>query len=186
MNSHVATFRPRTFGSLQKQFITAALISMFVVQEAFSDDHKNVTRETIANSYQKQFNIKLQLMLTQIQGITPNPRLSEINSEGNLTSKSAEEVTLTELISVDETDKFEIVETRVKTMNFDNGSFKKHDSARIDLAGEWGLIRASNTNQPLTLRLNDDDQGALDKIEDNASNPSRISWVLITRQKELL
>ena len=186
MNSHVATFRPRTFGSLRKRFIIAALISMFVVQEAFRDDHKNVTREAIANSYQKQFNIKLQLILTQLQGITPNPRLSEINSEGDSTAKSAEEVALTELISVDETDKFEIVETPAKTMNFDNGSFKKHESARIDLAGEWGLIRASYTNQSLTLRFNDDDQGALDKIEDNASNPSRISWVLITRQTELL
>ena len=66
MNNDVITFRPITFGSLLGGFIIAALISVFVVQVAVHDDHKNVTRETIADSYQQQFNIKLQLVLAEL------------------------------------------------------------------------------------------------------------------------
>ena len=65
MNNDVLTFRPTTFSTLLGGFIIAALISVFVVQVGVHKDHKNVTRETISDNYQKQFNIKLQLIIPE-------------------------------------------------------------------------------------------------------------------------
>ncbi|MBC79970.1 MAG: hypothetical protein CMQ33_03975 [Gammaproteobacteria bacterium] len=66
MNNNVLTFRPISFSTLLGGFIIAALISMFVVQVRVHKDHKNVTRETIADNYQQQFNIKLQLVVAEL------------------------------------------------------------------------------------------------------------------------
>ena len=66
MNNNVLTFRPISFSTLLGGFIIAALISMFVVQVRVHKDQKNVTRETIAENYQQQFNIKLQLVVAEL------------------------------------------------------------------------------------------------------------------------
>ena len=66
MNNDVLTFRPTSFSTLLGRFIVAALISVFVVQVGVHKDHKNVTRETISDNYQKQFNIKLQLIVPEL------------------------------------------------------------------------------------------------------------------------
>ena len=66
MNNDVLTFRPITFSTLLGGFIIAALISVFVVHLGVDKDHKNVTRETISDNYQQQFNIKLQLVVTEL------------------------------------------------------------------------------------------------------------------------
>ena len=66
MNNDVLTFRPTTFSTLLGGFIIAALISVFVVHLGVDKDHKNVTRETISDNYQKQFNIKLQLVVAEL------------------------------------------------------------------------------------------------------------------------
>ena len=66
MNNDVLTFRPTTFSTLLGGFIIAALISVFVVHLGVDKDHKNVTRETISDNYQQQFNIKLQLVVAEL------------------------------------------------------------------------------------------------------------------------
>ena len=66
MNNNVLTFRSITFSTLLGGFIIAALISVFVVQVGVHKDHKNVTNETIADNYQQQFNIKLQLVVAEL------------------------------------------------------------------------------------------------------------------------
>ena len=98
MNRDISTFGPIPFGSLLGGFIVAALVSLFVVQGSINKDHVNATRENNADSYQQQFNIKLHMMLAQLQGVATNSRLIEITSKNNSTAKSAEEVALLELI----------------------------------------------------------------------------------------
>jgi len=68
-------------------------------------------------------------------------------------------------VRVDESRKFELVETLIKTGNFGDGKITTLDGIRVDFANGWGLVRASNTSAHITMRFEADDEDALHKLK---------------------
>lgn len=68
-------------------------------------------------------------------------------------------------VAVTNESKFSIVE-RLKTEgNFGDGQLTLVDGVRVDFAYGWGLVRASNTADELTLRFEANDETAMHKIK---------------------
>lgn len=68
-------------------------------------------------------------------------------------------------IPVDETRKFELVETLIQKGDFQNGKPITLDGLRVDFPKGWGLVRASNTSAALTLRFEAESEGVLEQLQ---------------------
>lgn len=68
-------------------------------------------------------------------------------------------------VSVDDADKFDLVDQLIDAADFEDASFTTIDGLRVDFSDGWGLVRASNTEPALTLRFEADDQETLDEIK---------------------
>ncbi len=68
-------------------------------------------------------------------------------------------------IAVDETKKFELIESVKKDADFQDGRLTLIDGVRVDFAYGWGLVRASNTAAELTLRFEADDEDSMHKLK---------------------
>ncbi len=62
-------------------------------------------------------------------------------------------------------DKFAIIEKLCDQMEFQDGTVSRVDGLRVEFAGGWGLVRASNTSSSLSLRFEADDDSTLKSIK---------------------
>jgi phosphomannomutase/phosphoglucomutase len=68
-------------------------------------------------------------------------------------------------ISVDENDKFEIIDAFKEKAAFPGGTLNTMDGLRVDYQDGWGLLRASNTTPKLVLRFEADSKTRLEEIK---------------------
>ena len=68
-------------------------------------------------------------------------------------------------ISVDENDKFEIIDAFKEKAAFPGGTLNMMDGLRVDYQDGWGLLRASNTTPKLVLRFEADSKTRLEEIK---------------------
>lgn len=68
-------------------------------------------------------------------------------------------------ISVDENNKFALVEKLAQSPILASGKHTTIDGVRVDYADGWGLVRASNTAAALTLRFEAKDEQTLNEIK---------------------
>ncbi len=68
-------------------------------------------------------------------------------------------------ISVDENDKFEIIDAFKEKAAFPGGTLNTMDGLRVDYQDGWGLLRASNTTPKLVLRFEADSKTRLEGIK---------------------
>ena len=76
-------------------------------------------------------------------------------------------------VPVPEAEKFALMETLARTLNFPDASLNHLDGIRADFADGWGLIRASNTTPNLVLRFEAEDADSLHDIRDLFRNALR-------------
>ena len=84
-------------------------------------------------------------------------------------AKLPENISTPELsIDVTETSKFKIIDSLIKTAQFNNLVEKiTLDGLRVEFTDGWGLVRASNTTPKLIVRFEADTKQALDRIQDS-------------------
>ena len=68
-------------------------------------------------------------------------------------------------VSVDENDKFEIIDEFKEIAAFPGGILNTMDGLRVDYQDGWGLLRASNTTPKLVLRFEADSKTRLEEIK---------------------
>jgi len=68
-------------------------------------------------------------------------------------------------ITVDEQQKFRLVQQLISEGDFDGGRITTIDGLRVDFPEGWGLVRASNTSPALTLRFEAESDDALTSIQ---------------------
>lgn len=68
------------------------------------------------------------------------------------------------LVSVDESEKFALIEKLKEQGDFGDADINTIDGLRIEYAAGWGLVRASNTSAALTLRFEAESDEALEHI----------------------
>lgn len=67
-------------------------------------------------------------------------------------------------VPVSEADKFPLIERVRAAAAFADAEIDTLDGVRVEFAGGWGLVRASNTEAAVSLRFEADDAGQLDAI----------------------
>lgn len=73
-------------------------------------------------------------------------------------------------IPVDESSKFDVVDTLQNSNHFDGGEITSLDGVRVDYPDGWGLVRASNTSAKLTARFEAESQEELERIQTQFSS----------------
>ncbi len=67
-------------------------------------------------------------------------------------------------LAVPEEDKFALIERVRAAADFEDAKIIDVDGLRVEFAGGWGLVRASNTEAVITLRFEADDEAQLEAI----------------------
>lgn len=92
-------------------------------------------------------------------------RLREQDLDSVLAAFEASVATAEIRLPVGEADKFALIERIRAAAAFDDARIDALDGLRVEFAGGWGLVRASNTESAVSLRFEADDAQQLDGIQ---------------------
>jgi len=104
-------------------------------------------------------------------GLYSAARLLEIvgsqgDSLADLLANFASSVATPEIhVTVEDGEKFSLIETVVDTADFEDVTLTTIDGLRVDFADGWGLVRASNTEPALKLRFEADSDESMDNMK---------------------
>ena len=91
---------------------------------------------------------------------------SQENGLSDLLQEFPVSVTTPEIhIGIDDSAKFELVDTLTAAADFEDATLTTIDGLRVDFSDGWGLVRASNTEPAITLRFEADNEEALEDIK---------------------